>query len=360
MKGRILLIEDDKSLSDTIRNLLEINDFEITVAGNGVEGLSIISDDATLDLILCDITLPDINGYDLLDIVKKNEITFGVPFVFLSGKVSDDDVRYAMNNGADDYIKKPFVTKSLLDAIQSRILLRRVSLGYINKRVLTIIDNHFNENYLNTLSSIYNGAFTIATATEIMNNHDFGEAIGEIYKSTFRLHKNAKNLMFYLHLSMSYNLPDSSGAPILFINDIVSQLVEYYNKTLPTNVNSISGQIDFVPLSDKEWHNTVFLQYIFSELIDNAITHSKDNAGPTIKLTGNEEGFEFKIINSVADDLYFSIDGVQPFKKIGKSFNGGGLGLGLYNCKRLCDALGLNLAVRKEGSYIQFELAVKY
>lgn len=360
MSTRILLIEDDLILRSTIKDLLVFSDFDVVEAGCVSDALLKIND-KSLDLILCDVTLPDLDGYDFLDFVRKNETSFDIPFIFLSAKVSDDDIRYAMNKGADDYLKKPFTSKILLDTIASRLQLKSKSVAYSNKKLLSIVDNHFNEDFLKTLSNIYNGAFTISTATEIMTNQDFGEAIGEIYSSSFRLYRNTKNLIMFAHFSKNDRLPDIGvdNAP-LFISDTVSQLVEYYNKA--SSLPDILADIDFVPfpIELRGKLNSEHLQFIFSELIDNALSHVHSDSPPVIKLLGFEDGFAFKIINTVSKGVEFSMEEIEPFKKFGHDSKRAGLGLGLYNCKRLCSALGFNLSFNFEGGYLQVDFTVPY
>ncbi len=360
MSIRILIIEDDLILRNTIKDLLVFKDYEVIEAGSVSEAITKVYD-RQIDIILCDVTLPDLNGYNLLDVVRKNEASFDIPFIFLSAKVSEDDVRYAMNLGADDYLKKPFTSKTLVDAIESRLKLKNKSLQLGNKKLLSIVDDHFNKDFLKSLSNIYNGAFTISTATEIMTNLDFEEAICEIYSSSFRLYRNTKNLVMFAHFSKNDQLPDVSGdnAPI-FISDIVTQLVEYYNKA--NNLPEIVAHLDFVPfpINLRGKLNSEYLQFIFSELIDNAISHEYNESPPVIKLSGNDDGFTFKIMNTVSKGLEFSLEDIEPFKKFGHESKRTSLGLGLYNCKRLCRALGFNLSFNFEGGYIQVDFSVTY
>ncbi|MHA2088759.1 MAG: response regulator [Promethearchaeota archaeon] len=122
MKPIVFLIEDDKALVQNLKIFLEINEFTLISAINGKEGLKILSSLETLpDLIISDILMPEMDGYDLYMKVSENPEWSRIPFIFLSGKAEPDDVRFGKLLGADDYITKPFKSKELLKRIKETI-----------------------------------------------------------------------------------------------------------------------------------------------------------------------------------------------------------------------------------------------
>lgn len=117
---KLLIIEDDIVLRENIAELLELNNFEVLKASNGKEGFKIAR--TTLpDLVICDIMMPEMDGYEVLQELSKNKKTKFTPFIFLSAKTEHEDVRKGMNMGADDYITKPFSEDELISAIKSRL-----------------------------------------------------------------------------------------------------------------------------------------------------------------------------------------------------------------------------------------------
>ena len=117
---KVLLIEDDATLRENIAELLELENFKVLTATNGLEGL----DKAKRELpnvIVCDIMMPKLDGYGVLEGLSKSNKTKYIPFIFLSAKTERKDVRKGMNLGADDYITKPFEEEELLTAIESRL-----------------------------------------------------------------------------------------------------------------------------------------------------------------------------------------------------------------------------------------------
>lgn len=103
----ILVIEDDETMRSAMKRIFEPDGFIMKLAADGTE-LSLILDESTPDLILCDVGLPWINGFELGQMLKEHKELKKIPLVFVSGKSSDEDVKKAFSIGADDYIKKPF------------------------------------------------------------------------------------------------------------------------------------------------------------------------------------------------------------------------------------------------------------
>ncbi|MBL8000371.1 MAG: response regulator [Flavobacteriales bacterium] len=116
----ILLIEDDADMRDNIAEILELADYRVLRAENGRKGVEIAKKEPP-DLILCDIMMPELDGYGVLHMLSKTPATSEVPFIFLSAKAERSDVRRGMELGADDYLTKPFEESELLNAVEGRL-----------------------------------------------------------------------------------------------------------------------------------------------------------------------------------------------------------------------------------------------
>jgi DNA-binding LytR/AlgR family response regulator len=128
MNERIIVIEDDDIVRQNLESILEVSGFKVSCAANGGEGLKLLAE-KNPDLILCDINLPDMLGYDILDSVRGNDSTAGIPFIFLTALSEMKDLRKGMNLGADDYLVKPFVIAELLGVIKRRLELSGLRRG---------------------------------------------------------------------------------------------------------------------------------------------------------------------------------------------------------------------------------------
>ncbi|HEU5289040.1 MAG TPA: response regulator, partial [Cyclobacteriaceae bacterium] len=115
MKTKIVLIEDNPEIRDNTQELLEIAGYQVLAAQNGKEGVTLTQKEKP-DLIICDVMMPELDGYGVLHILNKDEKTAGIPFIFLTAKTEKADVRKGMDLGADDYLTKPFERTDLLNA----------------------------------------------------------------------------------------------------------------------------------------------------------------------------------------------------------------------------------------------------
>ncbi|HNQ12588.1 MAG TPA: response regulator [Bacteroidia bacterium] len=119
-KRKILVIEDNLEMRENIVEILELAGYSVLSAPNGKEGVS-ISQNEKPDLIICDIMMPELDGYGVLKILSKSPETYTIPFIFLTAKAEKSDIRQGMMMGADDYLTKPFDANDLLQAIEIRL-----------------------------------------------------------------------------------------------------------------------------------------------------------------------------------------------------------------------------------------------
>ncbi|MEG4167079.1 MULTISPECIES: EAL domain-containing response regulator [unclassified Microcoleus] len=117
---KILVIEDQQVIRENILKLLKAEGFDVTGAENGAQGLYAAVSNVP-DVIICDVMMPELDGYGVLMALRSNPVTATVPFVFLTGKADRCEMRQGMELGADDYLTKPFTKAELVGAISSRL-----------------------------------------------------------------------------------------------------------------------------------------------------------------------------------------------------------------------------------------------
>jgi CRP-like cAMP-binding protein/CheY-like chemotaxis protein len=117
---KILLIEDNAEMRENTAEMLELASYEVEVAENGKVGVRLALDHPP-DLIICDIMMPELDGYGVLYMLAKNPKTSAIPFIFLTAKAEKSDYRKGMSLGADDYLTKPFEEMELLEAVDIRL-----------------------------------------------------------------------------------------------------------------------------------------------------------------------------------------------------------------------------------------------
>ena len=117
---RILVIEDEPEMRRNLATILRLEQFHPIPAENGRVGVALASTESP-DLILCDVMMPELDGYGVLQALRENARTVAIPFIFLTAKGEKPDIRAGMNMGADDYLTKPVPKVELLEAIRTRL-----------------------------------------------------------------------------------------------------------------------------------------------------------------------------------------------------------------------------------------------
>lgn len=120
MAQKILVIDDDKFFGETVSDALNLAGYITFLAQNGIEGLDSVHSFKP-DLILCDITMPYLNGLSLTEILRKDSNYDDIPIIFMTALTSPSDVRSGMQLGADDYMTKPFTVNELIATVQARL-----------------------------------------------------------------------------------------------------------------------------------------------------------------------------------------------------------------------------------------------
>lgn len=117
---KILVIEDNPDVRENLQEILELNGYAAIGAENGKSGVKMAQAEMP-DLILCDIMMPELDGYGVLHILSRQAKTADIPFIFLTAKAEKEDFRRGMSMGADDYITKPFDPTTLMQTIEARL-----------------------------------------------------------------------------------------------------------------------------------------------------------------------------------------------------------------------------------------------
>ncbi len=155
MNKKILFIEDDVIVRENTSEILSLANYTVFTAQDGKEGIEIALKQP-IDLIICDIMMPKLDGFGVLQLAMKNDKLKNIPFIFLSAKTNHDDLRKGMELGADDFITKPFDESELLKSIEVRLKKKEFSDAEsrfsaddkkINKKSVT-------ENYINNIQDL--------------------------------------------------------------------------------------------------------------------------------------------------------------------------------------------------------------
>lgn len=282
---KVLLIEDDSVLRENIAELLELSDFEVLTAPNGKLGLKSININIP-DIIVCDIMMPEVDGFEVLNKVSKNSKTKHIPFIFLSAKTEHQDVRKGMNLGADDYITKPFTEDELLSAIKSRLakasILRDKEQNNVNN--YSEKDELINLNDLKNFFDDYGDEFTFNKGDIIYREGDHSNFIYLITKGAVKCHKldtKGKELATSLYkeddlfgyTSFTHNLPHKETATAIKKTKLVGFSILQLSEILKNNNKLAIALID---------HLTDDLSHFKDQLLEMAYSSVNKKTANTI------------------------------------------------------------------------------
>ncbi len=208
MNKTILLIEDNTEMSENIASILELEQYHVLTAVNGKIGVNMAKLHRP-DLILCDIMMPELDGYGVFHVLGKDEDTSSIPFIFLTAKADKSEIRMGMNLGADDYITKPFDGSDLLKVIEVRL--------DKNEKLKKIFKNDLNE-----VSKFFNDARKISDLQKLLEKRhvrhcrkkDFiyleGQTANDLYMvnkgevKAFKMNADGKELITGFHQEGSF------------------------------------------------------------------------------------------------------------------------------------------------------------
>src|SRR5690606_30543754 len=175
---KVLFIEDDTVLRENTAELLELSDYEVITAANGKTGVKLAKAEMP-DIVICDIMMPELDGYGDLQDISEDTNTRHIPFIFLSAKTEHKDIRRGMDLGADDYLTKPFEEEELLSAIESRL----AKVAILRKGGANPVSSENNQDQLKSLNEL-----TELVKTYERQDYKAGETIYEEGKQGFHFY----------------------------------------------------------------------------------------------------------------------------------------------------------------------------
>ena len=209
MSTRVLVIEDDGSIRDSLLELLEAEGYTVHGGENGLIGLRLVNEFKP-DLIICDIMMPELDGYGVYDRLQANPATALIPFIFLTAKADRADQRRGMSLGADDYVTKPFTRHEILETIERQLAKRELLVRRFDAKRQDLIQSialALPHELRTPLSGIKTGASVIAETVDSMSPSEIKNVVNIIYQSAERLEHFIVNYLTFAELEIVLNDP---------------------------------------------------------------------------------------------------------------------------------------------------------
>ncbi|AFY74446.1 histidine kinase,Response regulator receiver domain protein,histidine kinase [Synechococcus sp. PCC 7502] len=202
---KILVIEDISSLREEIIEVLSLEGFEVIGAADGKQGIEIATAELP-DLVICDVSMPVMDGYSTLAAMQEHDSTATIPFIFLTAYNDPTQVRKGMNLGADDYLTKPFAVHDLIAIVTARLKKK----SYIDQKLKSEVDTirtNISRALPHELRTPLNGimGFSELLAEELQDQPDLKEMADGIYESAQILYRVIQNFLLYAELEILAN-----------------------------------------------------------------------------------------------------------------------------------------------------------
>lgn len=345
---KILVIEDDPQVRDNIQDILSLECFCTITAENGLEGLSLAKEEHP-DVIICDIMMPEMNGYDVLTALRQDIETEAIPFIFLTAMADKPDQRLGMELGADDYLTKPFTPTELQQAISTR-LTKQANLEQQTQRTLEELRQniaHSLPHELNTpMMGILNGTKLLRHCYSPIEQAEAMELLDIVERSGKRLYQLIQNFITYVDLELLASNPEEVRAlqtkeqgfsPLLLIKVIAMQEAEQHER--PADLH-LEIQDACIKISQPRFQKAI------SAVINNAFKFS--TPGSAVRLTSSVKDGYFHLFiidkgRGMTAEQIAKVGAYMQFQR--KIYEQQGAGLGLTIAKRTVELYGGELVI---------------
>jgi len=328
-KTKILIIDDVPENIYLLQEMLDPEEFETFTASNGKEGIRAAMNELP-HLIICDIMMPELNGYDVMNILRQNPGTESIPFVFLSAKSTVEEIREGMNLGADDYLTKPVSNKDLMKTIRIR-LAKKEKIDKKFEGLIHSISYALPHELQTPLTSILGFSEILIEDYDTITSKDLLEIAKNIGDSAKRLNELIQKILLMNKLDMiSYDrekisaLQSNSHCQVEgIINDVAKNKSKYYNREKDLIIIVQPATIQF---SENN------LKIVVQELVDNALKFSE--TGTIIHIVGISLNNEYVISimdsgRGISDEQIASVGEFMQFDRTKYEQQGTGLGLSI-------------------------------
>jgi len=299
----ILVVEDDKALLNGVNDLLEMAGYKVMKAGDGVEALNLLKTGGDRpDLIVSDIFMPNMDGYELLTAVRSHPEWISIPFIFLTAKGEKKDIRDGKLRGVDDYLVKPFDYEDLIVSIERGLNRHDELLEWqdsrmenLRQRILKVINHEFRT----PLTYIVAYADLLENSNHFEQSDELRQYIRGIMDGTDRLSRLVENFLILAELESGYGFAtyERRKGEIKSIYDIVEKVTDrakIYAESRKVRIDKdLSGTLPrFVG-------DEIYLQTAIFQFVENAIKFSPKGEGAVVNIKVHTEGDELVI--SVCD-----------------------------------------------------------
>jgi signal transduction histidine kinase len=346
--SKILVIEDEDDIRNSICEMLCAENFSVIAAEDGALGVQLAIEEIP-DLVICDVMMPELDGYGVLYKLRENPSTQTLPFIFLSAKVAKEDLRLGMDLGSDDYLTKPFTRQELLSAITTRLAKQQAVERQSQQKLDALRANitHSLPHELRTpLNAILNNSKLLRESYADTEPEEALQMLDEIHVCGQRLYRLIQNFLLYAELSRIEKEPRLARA--LTERDEKSSTKDLLEEVAIEKATQYNRQGDLHLELQPAWVRlgAAKVKKIAEEIIDNAFKFSSAGSSVQVSTSVMENELNLFVIDSGRGMSAEQIDNVGAYMQFErKIYAQEGSGLGLTVAKMLTELHGGQLKI---------------
>jgi DNA-binding response OmpR family regulator len=345
---RILVIEDDVSLREfMIKYFLEKEGYHVITAENGEIGLEKAKQELP-DLIICDIMMPKMNGYEVIQALHDYTPTASIPFIFLTAMSDRANIRDGMNLGADDFLTKPFVSQELITAVSKRLEKKASNVNETHKRLKDLRDKITSvlpHEFRTPLSTILSASNILIDECDTIDKGELREMLGYINTSAKRLNRLIENYLLYISLENTTLSEEMRNETTLCTEDHIRECV--VNQMKKNNrAQDLVWQSGIPNGGVRASMSESYFNKIVEEITDNCCKFSDDGTPITIATSINNNNLVIEFTDQglgMTKEQIAQIGAFMQFNREVREQQGGGFGLTL--AKRIIELHGASLHI---------------
>ncbi len=341
----ILIVEDSDDLRSDVIEMLNMEGYATCGAENGNVGVE-VARKVMPDLIVCDIMMPELDGYGVLQQLRADTGTAVIPFIFLTAKTEHIDRRHGMVLGADDFLTKPFLAEELLESIEVQLKKREDQLEAVRRRIKELtgsIAQALPHELRTPLNTIIGFSEMLQSEAQNLKPDQVAGWAGHVHSAGYRLYDVVENYLLYVRLKIL--IEENVKAEESFITSDLHFTIQAradsvageYNRNADTVV-----EVEAAPdLLIKEEHAIKLIE----ELLDNAFKFSQNGQAVNVRGYNEDNAYVLVIEDKGRGMSAKQINEIDAFMQFERShYEQQGLGLGLALVKQISNIYDVDFA----------------
>ena len=347
---KILVIEDEPDIRDSLEQVLKFEGYEVIIANNGKIGVN-MAKELKPDLIICDVNMPELDGFGVLTEIRKDKSVGVTPFIFLTARADRKDLREGMNLGADDYLNKPFTIEELRKSIETRLAKVNIVKETADEKLeelRTNISMSLPHELKTPLNAIMGFAEVLSNEINSLEKDEIIQVSKMILEDARRLNRTIEKYLLFAHLQFLNQNLDKLG----HIRYLTSEIDEDFIEAIFDTKLSLTGRKNDLVLHIEPAIikiNEDYLIIVIEQVGFNCFDYS--DPGSQVIITGIAKDNKYTLMFSdhgrgMTEKQIAAIGGFMQFDR--NIYEQQGTGMGLVISKKIANIFEADFSITSE------------